>query len=367
MNQKNSTVFVICEYNPFHFGHQYQISTLKKRFDRVMCIMSGNLVQRGEIAVYSKYARAEAAIRCGADGVFELPFPYSFMAAPDFAFGGAWAASALGCEALAFGCEDEVSELIRCAGVFPESTELSAYLKSRKNLSYPKAVCEILKEKIPDLGCDLSRPNNILGVEYIRAFARLGKKVEFTGVKRDFSHESSSAIRKSGNMLERIPKEAAAVLEKSPGLRGELLDKAVLTSVILASENQEIYGVDKSEFLRIKKAALSAATVSEAVDKSVSATMTAAKVRRALICTLFGIKKSDNKIIPPYIRLLGVNQKGRDYIAKHKKSFSVPVISKKSHVPEEGIGHFEREETVNSVISLALENKPSQLEKVFVM
>src|SRR5574344_1446941 len=98
MPEKKEAVFVICEYNPFHFGHMHQLSELKKSYESVICIMSGDFVQRGETAVYPKNA--------GADAVFELAFPFSCMAARDFAAAGVYLAAALGCRHLAFGAED---------------------------------------------------------------------------------------------------------------------------------------------------------------------------------------------------------------------------------------------------------------------
>ena len=103
--KKGGLCAVICEYNPFHFGHLRQIEELKSRGYRVMCIMSGCLVQRGEVAVTDKYTRAYAAVASGADVVLELPPPYCMMSAPDFASSGVAVAAAVGADTLAFGCE----------------------------------------------------------------------------------------------------------------------------------------------------------------------------------------------------------------------------------------------------------------------
>ena len=103
---------VVCEYNPFHNGHGYHLSEsrLRSGTETVVCVMSGDFVQRGEAAVYSKYARAEAACRCGADVVFELPLPWSLASAETFAHGAVGMLSALGASKLSFGMEAERME-----------------------------------------------------------------------------------------------------------------------------------------------------------------------------------------------------------------------------------------------------------------
>ena len=102
---------VICEYNPFHLGHEYQLKNIKE--NAVIAVMSGSFTQRGDAAVLSKYERAEIAVRCGADLVLELPFPYSSASAAVFGAAGVHIIRALGCvDALCFGSEsDDISSL----------------------------------------------------------------------------------------------------------------------------------------------------------------------------------------------------------------------------------------------------------------
>ena len=110
---------IVCEYNPFHKGHAWQIQAGRAALGEdsaVVCVMSGDYVQRGEAAVFSKFARAEAAVRCGADLVVELPLPYAGATAQRFAFGAVEVLAALGCvQALAFGSECGDVELLEQA------------------------------------------------------------------------------------------------------------------------------------------------------------------------------------------------------------------------------------------------------------
>ncbi|MBR6754391.1 MAG: nucleotidyltransferase family protein [Clostridia bacterium] len=142
-------VSVICEYNPFHYGHEYQIQQLKKEFDKVVCIMSGNVVQRGTFAVSDKYIRATAALNCGADLVLELPLPYCCASASDFARAGVFIAEAIGSDYLAFGAEDDIETLMKIRETASKkefSEAVSRIIAENKNISYPNAFSSAISE-----------------------------------------------------------------------------------------------------------------------------------------------------------------------------------------------------------------------------
>lgn len=186
---------VICEYNPFHFGHKKQLEVLKTKYDAVVGIMSGDAVQRGEAAIADKYVRARAAVECGMDAVFSLPFPHCCASAADFARAGVYVADALGADALAFGVEDDFAQVERAAAVtgapgFRET--LDALIKRERNLSYPKAVSRLAGAEAASL---LQKPNNILAVEYLHALRGLQSPLKPEPVARDGACASSSSLR----------------------------------------------------------------------------------------------------------------------------------------------------------------------------
>ena len=110
------TVGIICEYNPFHTGHKRQIDILRSMgYDCVICAMSGNYTQRGELAIFDKYTRAESALHGGADLIVELPFPFSSLSAEGFANAGVHILSSLGVDAISFGSECADVTLLECA------------------------------------------------------------------------------------------------------------------------------------------------------------------------------------------------------------------------------------------------------------
>lgn len=171
---------VICEYNPFHNGHRYQLSEIRAKSgcDRILCLMSGNFTQRGEAAVFDKYTRARHAVLCGADAVLELPACFAASPAELFAAGAVHIlASVPAVTALAFGCESGTAEdFMRAAqATLKEDRQFRAALKEKMKdgTSYAKARTDLLLSMNGDIDESLlTSPNNILGVEYCRALLR---------------------------------------------------------------------------------------------------------------------------------------------------------------------------------------------------
>ena len=165
---------IVCEYNPFHKGHAWQIQAGRAALGEdsaVVCVMSGDYVQRGEAAVFSKFARAEAACRCGADLVFELPLPWALSSAEGFARGAVAMLAALGCTHLSFGSEyGAVDKLELLASQLVETNiieEIKAKLAQQPRASFASARQEVLAERLGDTAALLEKPNNILAVEYL--------------------------------------------------------------------------------------------------------------------------------------------------------------------------------------------------------
>ncbi len=190
---------VICEFNPIHTGHKRLLDYAKSVSDKVVCIMSGNFVQRGMPACADKYDRARHALLCGADLVVELPTIFATASAQDFAYGGVKIASQLGANYLVFGSEcGEIAGLQRVANMLNEDTinvKIQAYLE--QGYSYPKAVSLAVGDPI------LESPNNTLAIEYLRAIAKINKKIRPLTIKRENNYNgegvefaSSSALRK---------------------------------------------------------------------------------------------------------------------------------------------------------------------------
>lgn len=173
------TVGVICEYNPFHRGHLTQFRQIRTLFGEdaaIICLMSGNFVQRGECAVFDKLVRASAAVDCGASLVLELPVTGALRSAEGFARCGVEILDALGVEMLAFGSESGETENYLCLAAAMDTPEYNAELRAAlaSGQSYP-AAREAAAKSLHLPGELLKTPNNILGLEYCKA--ALGRRI----------------------------------------------------------------------------------------------------------------------------------------------------------------------------------------------
>jgi hypothetical protein len=238
---ENKTAAVICEYNPFHYGHKYQLDKLHDLGYNVISIMSGNTVQRGDLALFEKYSRARTALQNGADIVVELPFPYSMTSAGDFAKSGVALAKGLGVDALAFGCESPelVFELARFLGDDSVKAELKTTIDREKNISMPKARQRIVEETLSEeYGDAITKQNNILAVEYIIA---CNGELELIPLLRDQTKLSATYLRslEYDAMLENLP-------PMSDGIR---IDSTMLDTTI----KHIVYTISQSYLFRKRK------------------------------------------------------------------------------------------------------------------
>ena len=199
---------IICEYNPFHIGHQTHIAETKRALGNgyaVVCAMSGNFVQRGEPAIFNKHTRAEAAVRCGADLVLEIPSPYALTSSQGYAEAGVGILAALGaCEYISFGSESgDINELRSVANALSsENTGVQIKAMLGKGIAYAQAVQMVIDDMLGESAALLKSPNNLLGIEYIRAIKKTDSHVKPITFKRTGgahdgdSGNSASAIRR---------------------------------------------------------------------------------------------------------------------------------------------------------------------------
>ena len=211
---------LVTEYNPFHNGHLYHVEESKKvtGCDTVVCIMSGNFIQRGQPAIVNKWARTEMALRNQIDLVIELPVYYSVSSAEFFAYGAIKLLDSLGIiDSVCFGSEYNDIEILSTVArtliheplIYKD--KLSYYLG--QGLSFPKARALALdhyfsqsgEEDSKLIGTIMNQPNNILGIEYIKALYKLKSRIKPTTIKR---HRCSAKKPSSGE-----PKEGLKYIE----------------------------------------------------------------------------------------------------------------------------------------------------------
>ena len=361
-------VGVITEYNPFHNGHLYHIEKAKEvtGADAVIAVMSGNFVQRGAPAIMPKHLRTEIALKAGASVVFELPVCYATCSAEFFAEGAVSLLHNLGCvDSICFGSEcGDIKYLKTIAQVLlDDPNEYKSILQTelKKGFSFPKARQNALIQYLnDDTYLDiLERPNNILGIEYIKSLLKRASSIDIFTIKRtqanyhsdtlDTQYSSASAIRKllmdssideAIKILEsQVPNSCISTLEDTYQVRYPVYanDFSLLLKYKLLSETKEslIEYMDISDELanRILNLRNNFIDFEQFCDLLKSKEVTYARISRALMHILLNIKKSDLLAYSElghcqYGHILGFRKDSTAVLKEFKKSSSVQLITK---------------------------------------
>lgn len=285
---------VICEFNPLHIGHAKLLAKARETgAENVICVMSGNAVQRGELACLDKYTRARHAVLAGADVVVELPAEYTLSAAPLFALGGVRIANSIRDAVLVFGSEcGDIATLEKLVAL-TQDEDVNSRIKEavKKGAGYPAAVAEATGES--DL---LGKPNNTLGMEYIRAIINTGRKISAFTIKRENApdkdapngYPTSSALREAAMNGEKpdpllLPSFVAKDFEKHIPDDGKLY--AVLRYILTSESRKDV--CDDAEGLgnRLSRVAEKAETYGEFCSLAAAKRYTRARVKRLALNT----------------------------------------------------------------------------------
>ena len=351
-------VGLIAEYNPFHNGHQYHIQKAKEitGADAVIVVMSGNFVQRGAPAIIPKHLRAEAALKAGASLVIELPVCYATSTAEQFAYGAVSILNSLGCvDAICFGSEcGDITALNKLAKFLcNEPQEYKEVLQKhlRNGLSFPLARQKAIEEIHPsqDFGEILEQPNNILGIEYLKALYRLNSKMKPYTIQRissqyhdvDLQEEFSSAtaLRQTilnddfTNLNRQVPSNCMTLLEVHYQTRYPIFtnDFSLLLKYRLLNETKLtlLEYVDISEELanRICNQLNNFISFEQFCELLKTKEVTYSRISRALLHVLLGIKKTDYTDIS-YARVLGFKKDDSDVLTVMKKTSAIPLLTK---------------------------------------
>ncbi|MGI6011768.1 MAG: nucleotidyltransferase [Ruminococcus sp.] len=359
------TTGVIAEYNPFHNGHAYHILTSKKRTrsDYAVVVMSGDFVQRGAPALIDKYTRTRMALESGADLVLELPVRYALGSAEFFASGGVSLLDVLGVvDFLSFGSEEgEISPLSDIASILyrePENFQEILRHEVSRGLSFPAARQQALLSCFPDkseaFGKILSSPNNILGIEYLKALLRFGSSITPCTLKRKESQYHQEELTKtcsSASALRRhVKDEKINVLpSQMPQPSWNLLNDAYKKREIAWTDDYSLLlkyklMTETSDSLTHYQD-ISADLANRIIDRQnhlntfesfisllKTRQMTHSRIARALFHLLLNIPafslSADSRRVTPYARILGFKKEAVPLLHEIKKKSSVPLISK---------------------------------------
>lgn len=351
-------VGLIAEYNPFHNGHLYHIEKTKELTgaDYVIVVMSGNFVQRGIPAIMPKHLRTEAALKGGASLVIELPVCYATGSAEFFAYGAVSLLNKLGCvDCICFGSECGDIKVLQSLAkfVYDEPQEYKEFLNKylRAGNSFPlarqKAAEDFLKSE--SLASILAKPNNILGIEYLKALYRLNSSMKPYTIQRMVSHyhdtelhetySSASAIRKhftEHNVMHlenQIPDTSISLLKENYQKRYPVYpnDFSLLLRYRLLNETKVSLTqyADVSEELanRIIKNLNSYLNFEQFCELLKTKEVTYARISRALLHILLSIKKEDYDEIE-YAHILGFRTTDTPLLSELKRHTCIPLLTK---------------------------------------
>lgn len=341
---------IICEYNPLHLGHKKHLDVIRAEDPQgsIVCLMSGNFVQRGKPAILDKMIRAKAAILSGADLVLELPVTAALSSAEGFASEGVRLLGGF-CDRLCFGAETGSKESLLSTAKALLSPEFSVQLKKQlqEGLSFPAARQAAL-ESVGISGELLRKPNDILAVEYCKAILAQGSAMEPMVITRQGSYHdtapdpenpSATALRQlmaeGSNWLDYVPTEARECLQGASLYTLQAGERAILARLRTMSDAEFEALPYGSEGLwrKLMHAARECATLEEILASTKSKRYTRSRLDRMVMCAFLGLTADDLSTPAPYARVLALNDRGRELLKKARKIGNFPNIGEKQDNP----------------------------------
>lgn len=327
---------IIAEYNPFHNGHLYQINTVKEMYpdSLIIAIINGYFMQRGELSVLSKEDKVKIALDNNIDIVLELPFVYGTQSSDIFGYQAVKILNALNIDILCFGSETNDIELLKnIADIQLNDEEYENRVKEYldKGTNYPTAMAKALNMDI-----DINKPNDLLGISYIKAIKQINNNIVPISILRTSAYHdviSSDSIVSAKNIREKyyngenidkyVPK---GVIDKLINVeKTNIFD--LLKFKILTDKDLSIYlDVDEGLEYRILKFIKMSNTYEDLIFNLKTKRYTYNKLNRMLVHILVGLTKKDNVNLElDYIKILGFNDKGQDYIKSIRKDINIPT------------------------------------------
>ena len=369
-------VGVVCEFDPLHRGHERLLRRAGESGRVLVCAMSGNFTQRGGAACVEKFARAEMAVRCGADLVVELPTPWAMATAEKFADGGVSLLAQCGVKTLYFGseCGDTDALWATAEALLRADVHRAIRLEMDGGLPYAAARQAVL-ERETGLGALLAQPNNTLAVEYLKAIRRRGLAADAATVRReDGGHHGSAsashirallAAGQEAKAFALMPPQAADILgrEMKKGLAladPARLERAMLARLRLMNEHDFASYDSGGEGLyrRVYRAVQEGGSLGDILTRATTKRYPTARVRRMLWAVFLGLEAPGEDI--PYVRILAATEAGRRLL-RQMQDAGVPVLTKAADVGRLGPSAealFTREARRTDVYALACPGSP---------
>lgn len=365
-------VGIVVEYNPFHNGHIYQINEIKRIYKdcSIVVVMSSTITMRGEISLLNKWQKTSVAINNGIDLVIELPSVFC-QSADTFAFNAVKLLNEIGIDIIVFGSEsDNISKLIEVAKVQLNNKKFDNIVKTNmdKGFNYPTS----LSNAIYDLtGLNVNTPNDILAVSYIKSVLEINDKIIIKSIKRSNDYNdlvSNSNIVSASNIRNKylnnldfknsVPIETYNYLKQN-NFDFNLLFNLIKYNILINKDDlSKFHLVDESICSRLYNSALISSNLNELILNVKTKRYTYNRINRILLFILFNITKAEaNDFKLEYIRVLGMNKKGKDILKSAKKLSSLPILTKFKN----GYKLLDYELKITTIYSMIL-NKPELIK-----
>ena len=346
------SVGIICEYNPFHNGHLHHLNEVKKLYPNlpIILVMSGNFTERGDTSIINKWDKTEIALKMGVDLVIELPFVFATQSADTFAKASIEILNYLGVSYLVFGSEsNKIDKLKEMADIQLNNKKYDKLVKEYldEGTNYPTALSKALQDIT---GIKLDKPNDILGITYIREIMKLKSKIipvcikrnnDYNGIDLEDNISSATSIRyalkNNSDVSKYVPDIVYPYLKDSKFFIENYFD--ILKYKILTEKDfiENYKTVDEGIENRINKYIVSSKSLDELILKIKTKRYTYNKLNRMFTHILCNFTKEEAEKFEnvEYIRVLGFSSKGREYLNNIKKDIDIPIISNYSKLDSE--------------------------------
>ena len=340
---------IICEYNPFHNGHKYHIDKIKEMYpnDEIILVISSHFLQRGETSLINKWKKTEIALTEGVDLVIELPFVFSSQGADIFAKGAIEILDSLKVDRIVFGSEiNDIEVLKDMASVQINNNKFNSLVKeyTSEGVNYPTAVAKAIKILTHR---EANTPNDLLGISYIKEIIKQNSKIKPMCIQRtnDFHSKnaygtiaSATSIReyiKDGKDYSRlVPDSTLKCLNEDLYFTEKYFDLLKYKIISNLNELDKFQTVDEGIEGRIKKYIFLSNSLEELINNIKTKRYTYNKIKRMLIHILCNFTKEEANQCntSEYIRVLGFNQNGKNFLNSIKKESKLPIITSYSNI-----------------------------------
>lgn len=363
------TIGIICEYNPFHYGHLLHLKKIKEMYKdaNIILAMSGWITQRGDLSLIDKFSKTEIALEYGVDLVVEIPFKF-IQSADYFAKGAIKILNLLGCDKIVFGSESNNAEdLKEMAQIQLNNSEYNNIIRNSINSkeNYPTILSNALFSLT---GKTINTPNDLLGLCYTREIIENNYNIDIVTIKRKNNYNSlklegkitsATSIREQLKKKKSIKKYVPHIVEKK--LKNVIFLEDYfdfLKYKIITSDITDIQGIDTNLSNRIKKYITNSNNLEELINSVKSKKYTYNRIKRSLTFILLSITKDNfNNLELEYLRILGFNNNGKELLNKVKKSITIPLITNYDKK------YLSKDLNITTILSL---NKKIKDKKVFI-